>query len=76
VERFHPDNSGIWDPSERSRRARLEPETVVLAVAWVLAIVQISIGVARGEPFGPDRAIAVAFAVLCPLLALSGLRRS
>jgi hypothetical protein len=71
MERFHPEDSGIWG----ARTARLEPETVVLAVAWVLAIVQICIGVARGGPFGPDRAIAVAFAVLCPLLARSGLRR-
>jgi hypothetical protein len=68
VERIHPENSGIWDPVERPR---VEPETVVLGVAWLLAVVQIAIGVLRAEPFGADRAIAVAFAVGCPLLARS-----
>jgi hypothetical protein len=69
VDEFRLDQSGIWPPSEPAGAARAEPETIVLAIAWVLAVAQIVIAVVRGGAFGTDRAIAVAFAVGCPLLA-------
>jgi len=69
VDEFHIDRSGIWPPGEPAESVRFEPEVIILGVAWLLAIAQIVAAVARGEAFGPDRAVAVAFAVGCPLLA-------
>jgi hypothetical protein len=70
VEEGHIERSGVWDPKETAGLRRPEPETLVLAAAWILAVTQIVIAVARGEAFGPDRAVAVAFALGCPLVWL------
>jgi hypothetical protein len=69
VDEFPLDHSGIWPPVEPKKAVRLEPETVILVLAWILAVALIVVTVLRGEAFGPDRAIALAFAVGCPLLA-------
>jgi hypothetical protein len=68
VEEAHTERSGVWDPLEPVESPRFEPETLVLTVAWLLAVAQIVIAVVHGDAFGPDRAIAVAFAVGCPLI--------
>jgi hypothetical protein len=69
VDEFRLDHSGIWPPPEPVETARLEPETIIVALAWVLATLVVLVTVVRGEAFGPDRAVAVAFAVGFPLLA-------
>ena len=73
MEPFPAEDSGIFRPAETTAPRTLDPEAIIVGVAWLLAIAQIAIGVARSEPFGPDRAVAVAFAVGCPLLARSWL---
>ncbi len=67
VDEYHLENSGVWSPRDPESK-KVEPETIVLVVAWALAVVQIVIGIVRGDAFGADRAIAIAFAVGCPLL--------
>jgi len=66
-------DSGVFDGHPPSGRSSFEPETIIVALAWLLALGQIALGVARGGEFGPDRAIAVAFVVACPLLAFTRL---
>ena len=57
-----------WDGATGEARLATEPETFVLAAAWALALLQIGVGVVRGGAFGPDHAIALAFAIACPLV--------
>jgi hypothetical protein len=63
------EDSGTFGRHPPTEGSAFEPETIVVALAWILSLVQIALGVMRGGAFGPDRAIAVAFAVGCPLLA-------
>jgi len=69
------EDSGVFaaPESESTEPIRFEPEVAVIGVAWALAVVQIAFGIANHAEFGPDRAIAVAFAVGCPVLARSRL---
>ena len=59
----------MFSPSVESERRRVEPETIVVALAWVISLAYVIVGIAGGSGFGPDRAIALAFAIGMPLLA-------
>ena len=67
------ENSGVFAAPEPTEPTRFEPEVAVIGVAWALAVLQIAFGIANHAEFGPNRAIAVAFAVGCPVLARSRL---
>jgi hypothetical protein len=41
----------------------------MLAAVWALSVAEVAFAVTRGDAFGPDRGLALAFAVGCPLLA-------
>jgi hypothetical protein len=68
VEKPSPDESGVFSPPDQTPPTGVEPETIIVAVAWILAIAQICIGLARFGAFGVDRGAAIAFAIGCPLL--------
>jgi hypothetical protein len=69
MDRVRATDSGIFGRESQEGSSRFEPETVILVIAWLLAMMQIAVGVSRGEGFGTDRAAAIAFAIACPLLA-------
>ena len=50
-------------------------EIIFVAAVWLLALAQVGIVVARGGLFTTDSALALAFALACPL-ALRGFRRT
>jgi hypothetical protein len=64
----HTNDSGVFDLPDPPRPTWVEPETIIVAVAWVLAVVQIGCGVARFGAFGADRCLAIAFVIGCPWL--------
>jgi hypothetical protein len=43
-------------------------EILVVGGAWLLALVQVGIALARGGAWTPDSTLAIAFALACPLL--------
>ena len=61
-------DSGVFEHPEQRPSTWAQPETIIVAVAWILAIVQIGIGIARFGAFGADRGVAIAFAIGCPWL--------
>jgi hypothetical protein len=79
MERIRVGDSGIFEQGGQARPARVQPETVILLIAWLLSVTQIAVGLLRGDGFGADRALAIAFAIGCPVLArgalIGGVRR-
>ena len=63
-----PEDSGVFDQLDGTDAVRVQPETVIVSVAWILSIVQIGFGLARSGGFGADRGVAIAFAIGCPQL--------
>ena len=61
-------DSGVFDFGERTKPRLVEPEAIVVGIAWALAVAQVVIGLVRRQPFGADRAVAIAFALGCPFL--------
>jgi hypothetical protein len=43
-------------------------EIIFVVVVWILALVQVGIVVARGGVWTPDSTLALAFALICPLV--------
>jgi hypothetical protein len=50
-------------------------EIVFVAAVWLLALAQVAMVVARGGMWTPDSALALAFAIVCPL-AMRGFRHA
>ena len=46
-----------------------------MVAVWILALVQVGIVVARGGVWTPDSSLALAFALICPLV-LRGFRQT
>jgi hypothetical protein len=63
VDKLRREDSGTFGRHQPTEGSAFEPETIVVGLAWILSLAQIALGVMRGGAFGPDRAIAVAFAV-------------
>jgi hypothetical protein len=73
VERAREEHSDVFGPFDSSAAPRFDPEAITLAVVWGLSVAEVGFAVARGHAFGPDRGLALAFAIGCPLVAGSRL---
>lgn len=60
-------DSGFFPPIEPEQK--LQPEAVLVGGAWVLAVVQTAVAIGRGGAFGSDGGVALAFALVVPLVA-------
>jgi hypothetical protein len=66
---FRPADSGFFERALRERPGWSDPEKLIIVGVWILALAVVVFGVARGDGFGPDRSIALAYVLGAAWLA-------
>ncbi len=66
---FRPADSGFFERVEREAPHCSDPENLVIAGVWLLAVAVVVWGIARGDGFGADRSIALAYVLGAAWLA-------
>jgi hypothetical protein len=70
----HETDDAERSPAPSGWRAH-RAEIIFVVAVWILALVQVGIVVARGGVWTPDSSLALAFALICPLV-LRGFRQT